>query len=305
MRRRLTGITSLLVSAVFALSIVAVSAQMNQESPTAGETMSRTSQHDMSTMQNDMVTISRAEYQRLLRDAGRMRTMTGMNRNTSQLYRGANGLRAAYAGPSPTILIDGRQVALRHRPLMVNGVTWVPLREVADAMNAQVSWNRNTHEIVVNTTDGMTDSQSAQSPAMQPQTGTPSGTDLDESTGMYGTEPGSPTRSPRVIVNGNEVSFSQSPMLVQGTTWVPLRDFAQAIGASVAWDQSANEIAILPSGQFGTMGQTQARVPTTPSPDVTPPSPTTPETPETPETPTTPETPENPTPPATPPSTTP
>lgn len=46
------------------------------------------------------------------------------------------------------------------------------------------------------------------------------------------------------IVDGQPVTIEQEPRNQDGTLWVPLRPLAEAIGASVDWDQSLQQINI-------------------------------------------------------------
>ena len=48
----------------------------------------------------------------------------------------------------------------------------------------------------------------------------------------------------RLIVNGQEVSPEIPPMMVKGTTMVPLRFVAETFGADVEWDSSSNTIKL-------------------------------------------------------------
>lgn len=50
--------------------------------------------------------------------------------------------------------------------------------------------------------------------------------------------------SPRVMLEGGEISFPQPPMLEKGSLLVPVRALLEAFGATAAWDQESKEILI-------------------------------------------------------------
>jgi flagellar biosynthesis/type III secretory pathway protein FliH len=48
----------------------------------------------------------------------------------------------------------------------------------------------------------------------------------------------------KIFVDGKALETSQEPFIIQGTTFVPLRDLGEAIGAQVHWDGANNTIQI-------------------------------------------------------------
>ncbi|WP_434641837.1 stalk domain-containing protein [Thermoanaerobacterium thermosaccharolyticum] len=46
-----------------------------------------------------------------------------------------------------------------------------------------------------------------------------------------------------IIINGQNVTFAQQPIIKNGTTLVPMRAFFEALGAKVDWDQSTRTVA--------------------------------------------------------------
>lgn len=48
-----------------------------------------------------------------------------------------------------------------------------------------------------------------------------------------------------VKVNGNQLSFDQPPYIANGSTMVPFRTIAEALGAEVDWDQASQKITIM------------------------------------------------------------
>lgn len=48
----------------------------------------------------------------------------------------------------------------------------------------------------------------------------------------------------RLFVNGKEIKPAVPPQIIRGTTMVPLRAVAEALGANVAWDDKDNKVTI-------------------------------------------------------------
>ncbi len=48
----------------------------------------------------------------------------------------------------------------------------------------------------------------------------------------------------RLFVNGKEIKADVPPQIIRGTTMVPLRAVAEALGANVAWDGKENKVII-------------------------------------------------------------
>lgn len=45
-----------------------------------------------------------------------------------------------------------------------------------------------------------------------------------------------------VILDGNELSFVQAPIIINGTTMVPMRGIFEALGCEVMWDDSIDSV---------------------------------------------------------------
>lgn len=120
-----------------------------------------------------------------------------------------------------TVTVDGRRLAAQ--PLLTNGRVLVPLRAVFQALNAQVDYRDQT---ITATRDGRT-------VQLRPNHSV-------------------------ATVDGSTVTLDEPARLLNGTTYVPLRFVAQALGEEVAWQASTKTVAIgepvvgsvpLPSGQ--------------------------------------------------------
>lgn len=113
--------------------------------------------------------------------------------------------------PAITVYLDDENMNLDMAPIVENGTTLVPMREIFEAMGASVEWNQYTNEVI----------------------------------GIKG------TTSIKLILNSktvykNQKSFdlSTSPKIVRGTTFVPLRFISESLGANVEWNEESQRINI-------------------------------------------------------------
>jgi hypothetical protein len=120
-----------------------------------------------------------------------------------------------------TVTVDGQRLAAQ--PILSGGRVLVPLRAVFQALNAHVDYRNST---ITATRDGQT-------VQLRPNQSV-------------------------ATVNGTRVNLDAPARLVRGTTYVPLRFVAQALGEDVAWQSASKNVAIgvapianapLPSGR--------------------------------------------------------
>jgi hypothetical protein len=125
----------------------------------------------------------------------------------------------ASAPARAAIQVDVNGRALRFadvQPVSMSGRVYLPLRDVAEALDADVRWNAATQ-----TVHG---SRNGRSFAL-------------------------PIGSRTAFVEGNSVRLDSPARLVSGRTLVPLRFAAEALGAAVSWHPADQRVAIdLPGG---------------------------------------------------------
>lgn len=108
----------------------------------------------------------------------------------------------------------GAPVALLQPAAIIGGSTMLPLRALAQALGASVSWNPATHAIAV----------------------AAGGQTADLTVG-----------STQASVDGQPVTLAQAATLVPpGVTLVPLRFLGQALGWQVGWNPAASQAVLLP-----------------------------------------------------------
>ncbi len=124
--------------------------------------------------------------------------------------------------PKPiTISVNGAPVSGDVQPQVINDRTMVPIRFVAEALQAIVKWRGDDKSVLI-TSKG------------KPETAPPMGN------GQL-----------RVVVDGREVVGDVPPQIIDGRTLVPVRFVAQALGAEVQWDGTERRVIITTSGSAG------------------------------------------------------
>ncbi len=129
-------------------------------------------------------------------------------------------LTVGLAGPAAAqinVEVDGDRVQfVDARPMQVGGRVYIPLRDVARALDATVTWD--------------------------PQTRTVHGTRDGRSFAL-------PIGSRTAYVQGDATYLDAPARIMSGRTMVPLRFAAEALGAQVAWLPELRTVAISPTGE--------------------------------------------------------
>ncbi len=137
-------------------------------------------------------------------------------KNTSQILAlGASlfiaGAAANSARADIAVNLNGQPLATGAAPMQVNGRTLVPMRDIFEALGAQLSWNPVAQTITAQ--KDLTKIQLAIS-------------------------------NPDALVNGRNVRLEQPAILIGGRTYVPLRFVAEATGAQVDWNGPLQLVSI-------------------------------------------------------------
>lgn len=110
-----------------------------------------------------------------------------------------------------TAYVDGRPVFLDAPAKILNGRTMVPVRFIAETLEAQVNWNDNTKEVDIN---------------------------LDGKNIRLRINSGIAT------VDQKRVSLDTAPVILDGRTMVPIRFIAENLGAEVSWDDKTQTVTL-------------------------------------------------------------
>ncbi len=110
-----------------------------------------------------------------------------------------------------TAMVGDEQRLLDAPPIIVNGVTFVPLRFIGEALGAQVTW----------------------SPALQVVFLVRGSSQVQLTVG-----------SKLAIIDGKITQLAEAPFIQNGRTMVPLRFISEAFGADVTWDQATQAVTV-------------------------------------------------------------
>ncbi|MCI8285820.1 MAG: hypothetical protein HFE90_11315 [Firmicutes bacterium] len=115
-----------------------------------------------------------------------------------------------------SIYIDGKRLKLEAAPEIVSGRTFVPMREIFEALGADVEWSKKRREVVA--TSG-----------------------FDELVLKEGSV---------IAIHNTEVStLDAAPYIKDGRTMVPVRYLSEALNYDVEWDSETKRIDIKGSGK--------------------------------------------------------
>jgi len=109
----------------------------------------------------------------------------------------------AQAAPSASVQLNGQPLATSVAPVVMNGRTLVPLRDIFEALGATVQWNAATRDITATKGEKKVWLQIGNKVAQ---------------------------------VDGNRVMLDQAATLYRGSTLVPMRFVSEALGARVMWN---------------------------------------------------------------------
>lgn len=109
------------------------------------------------------------------------------------------------------IIINGEELKLTQKPVIVEGTTLVPLRAVVEKLGGTVEWIADTKTIVI----------------------TSGGKKITLSIGSYD-----------MVTNGKTTALAVPARLINSSTYIPLRAVSEAMNATVGWDGATKTITI-------------------------------------------------------------
>ncbi|QYK61545.1 stalk domain-containing protein [Paenibacillus sp. S25] len=121
--------------------------------------------------------------------------------------------------PVTTVYVDDHPLQLVAQPLLLDGTTLVPMRQLFEAQGAVLSWNRFSKTVTATKTD----------------------TVLTYHIGELA-----------ATLNGKTLSLNVPGQIVEGNTMIPLRFVSEALGSTVKWDALTRTIRIASRDDFFT-----------------------------------------------------
>ncbi len=147
-----------------------------------------------------------------------------------------------YASPysyNVSVNLNGKEQSFDKKPFILNGTTYVPLRGVLDAMNLNVYWDDYSdgieHTQMITTARNNTIIQFKRADTSRGY----SPWDLFKWTNDL-------TDTADTVTSTLDISEHQ-PIILDGTTYIPLRIISEQYGATVDWDGETNTVNIVGS----------------------------------------------------------
>ncbi|RKD24229.1 hypothetical protein BEP19_07435 [Ammoniphilus oxalaticus] len=125
----------------------------------------------------------------------------------------------------PVITLNGDVKAFQHPPRIINGRTFLPMRETLESLGATVSWDPKTRTVTA-----IKQGQTAQLKL----------------------------GSNEAYVNNRLAYLEEPARLINDITFVPLRFIGQALGASVTWDEQTRTVSIVTESEEKELESDQA-----------------------------------------------
>ncbi len=110
---------------------------------------------------------------------------------------------SAYDG-NVSVQLNGQELVFAQAPIIQNDTTLVPMRTIFEALGMDVSWNEGNSSV----------------------TAVKNGKSVFVTVGSKSAE-----------INGQAVELAEAPVILNGTTLVPLRVISEAMGVDVQWDE--------------------------------------------------------------------
>ena len=107
--------------------------------------------------------------------------------------------------------LNDQPLATSVEPVRIGGATMVPMRDIFEALGAELTWNALAQTITAH--KDVTTIELA-------------------------------INNPNAVVNGRTIPLSQPAQLINGKTFVPLRFVAEALNAQVGWNDALQLVSI-------------------------------------------------------------
>ena len=151
------------------------------------------------------------------------------------------------------IAVDGTRINTEFEPFVFQGRTYLPVRDVANAMGFGVTWEGATN--TVHLTAG----------AANPEPFTPATGSVRQQAITVN------FNNIRIAVNGTPINTEFDPFIFGGRTYLPVRDVADAMGFEVTWEAATSTVHLTArAGGVGAVPNYPGHVPNAPATPQTP-----------------------------------
>lgn len=116
--------------------------------------------------------------------------------------------------PDITLFIDNAYIELDQPPVLLNGNTMVPLRVIGEKFGYEIKWNPHDKSATISNASNIVVVK---------------------------------INDKNAVVNSQIIQMTQAPVIIEGSTFVPLRFIAQSFGKEVLWDGVNRRVII---GQY-------------------------------------------------------
>ncbi|MEG6617373.1 copper amine oxidase N-terminal domain-containing protein [Peptococcaceae bacterium 1198_IL3148] len=131
------------------------------------------------------------------------------------------------------INVDGSYVNTTNEPFTIYGITYVPLREISNILNAEVRWDAENNIIFIKS--GNNSAVANSEPKVMANT-----SDGTQKVNIH-------YNNIKINVDGKYVNTANEPFTISGVTYVPLREISNILDAEVDWDGENNTVLIYSS----------------------------------------------------------
>lgn len=151
---------------------------------------------------NNYVTLSKAEYEKLLKEwKNNLHIIEENPRNLTR--KDIDSILQETSFYSPKVVMNGKLLNFYTNPVIENNSTLVPVRKILEELNMSLDWNGKTKKIVAK---------------------------------GNGSEISFVVDSKEAYVNGNKVELDVPAKIINGSTLIPLRFISSNLGKEVIWD---------------------------------------------------------------------
>lgn len=133
--------------------------------------------------------------------------------------------QVVFSNDNITVNINGKQLDFQGAsPIILDGRTLVPVRAIAEGLNAQVEWKAETSTVLIYRKNIYIKLE------------------LDNKAMVYGTYAN--VNGQNQIESTKAIELGVAPEIINGSTMVPFRAIVEVLGASVGWDEATMAINI-------------------------------------------------------------